>query len=205
MNRNLLIVGGAGVLAWVLYRQRRADRRALEAQALGVLAGKTSPNIAIANVEAIEERRVLVFAPASGSIQSPALNFGQETDFRDLWRLGVPANPVGGRADTRWPLLAAAVVRLDGKGGRVPLVTGAFYSADPAMGDLPFGSYRVEVQWEAPVYSGGPKPEATMRRFNAVFEVDAAVWQRCFTARIATVAEQVQAGGVVEVPAEFLK
>jgi hypothetical protein len=38
-----------------------------------------------------------------------------------------------------------------------------------------------------------------------VFEVDAAVWQRCFTARIATVAEQIQAGGVVEVPAEFLK
>lgn len=204
MNRNLLIVGGAGVLAWVLYRQRRADRQALEAQALGVLAAKTSPNIAISNVEAIEERRVLVFAPASGSIQSPALNFGQQTDFRDLWRLGVPANPVGGRADTRWPLLAAAVVRLDGKGGRVPLVPGAFYSADPAMGDLPFGSYRVEVGWEAPVYGGRPQLPTT-KRFNAVFEVDAAVWQRCFTARIATVAEQVQAGGVVEVPAEFLK
>jgi len=204
MNRNFLIVGGAGLLAWVMYRQRRADRKALEAQALGVLAAKTSPNIAISNVEAIEERRVMSLAPASGPIQSPALNFGQETDFRDLWLLGVPANPVGGRADTRWPLLAAAVVRLDGKGGRVPLVPGAFYSADPAMGDLPFGSYRVEVQWEAPVYGGRPQLPTT-KRFNAVFEVDAAVWQRCFTARIATVAEQVQAGGVVEVPAEFLK
>lgn len=126
MNRNLLLVSGAGLLAWVLYRQRRSDRQALEAQALGVLAAQGSPNIAISNVEAIEERRVLVFAPAAGLIQSPALNFGRETDFAELWRLGVPANPVGGRADTRWPLLSAAVIRLDGKGGRVPLVPGAF-------------------------------------------------------------------------------
>lgn len=205
MNRNLLILGGAGLLAFVMYRQRRSDRQALEAQALGILSAQGSPNIAISNVEAIEERRVMVFAPASGMIQSPILNFGRETDFADLWRLGVPANPVGGRADTRWPLQSAAVIRMDGAGGRVPLVPGAFYSTDPAMGDLPFGSYRVEVQWEAPVYAGGPKPEATLRRFNAVFEVDAAIWQRCFTARIATAAEQIQAGGVVEVGPEFKK
>lgn len=207
MNRNFLILGGAGLLAFVLYRQRRSDRQALEAQTLDVLASQGSPNIAIANVEAIEERRVLVFEPAAGMIQSPVLNFGRETDFRDLWRLGVPANQFGGRADTRWPLKSASVIRVDtgGTRERVPLVRGAFYSADPAMGDLPFGSYRIEITWEADVYSGGPKPEAIRKTFQAVFEVDAAVWQRCFTPRIATVAEQIQAGGVVEVPATFQK
>lgn len=202
MNSDLLLLGAATGLALWFSNRNRQDRQALASKALEAL-GANAPNISISNIEAVEERRVFVFKPVSGTVTSPAVNFGLAFDFGDLWRLGVPANPLGGNADTRWPLKSASVVRTDGKSGSVPLVAGAFYSVPPAMGDLPFGSYRVRITWEAYVFSGGPKPTPISTEFFATFEVGAETWQRCFFPRIATAAEQIQAGGVVEVPPEF--
>lgn len=213
MNRNFLILGGAGLLAFVMYRQRRSDRQALEARALDVLAAQGSPNIAISNVEAIEERRVFVFQPVAGELKGGQviirgamsdrfINQNQPFDFLDLWTKGVRFAPY---APNQYPLKSASVVRGDGKGGSVPLVPGAFYSLPPAMGDLSFGTYRMKIDWVENTFSGGPNPSPVSTAMSALLDVPSEIWQRCFTPRIATVAEQIQAGGVVEVPATFQK
>jgi len=210
MNSDLLILGAVTGLALWFSRRSKSDQAALEAKALDAL-GKNSPNIAISNVEAIEERRVFVFQPVAGELKGGQviirgamsdrfINQNQPFDFLDLWTKGVRFAPY---APNQYPLKSAAVVRMDGKGGSVPLVPGAFYSLPPAIGDLSFGSYRMRIDWVENTFSGGPKPEPVATPMSAFLDVPAEIWGRCFTVRIATVAEQVQAGGVVEVGPEF--
>jgi len=203
MTQNVLILGGASVVAFLLYRQRRADRQALESQTLDVLKRQGSPNIAISNVEAIEERRVFEFKPAPGQVSIELQNQATiVTDFRDLLTIGVPKNQFS--LSTRNPVKSAAVVRVDagGKNETVPLVVGAFYSSPTLMGDKPYGAFRVRLNWEDTV-GGSRVTEPQLKTFSATFEVDGAIWQKCFISKIATVAEQVAVGGVFEVPRNF--
>jgi len=200
-------LGGASVVAFLLYRQRRADRQALESQTLDVLKRQGSPNIAISNVEAIEERRVFEFRPASGQVSIQLQNQATiVTDFKDLFTIGVPKNQFS--LSTRNPVKSAAVVRVDagGKNENVPLVVGAFYSSPTLMGDKPYGAFRVRLNWEDTIVSprpGGGLLSEQLKTFSATFDVDGLIWQKCFVSKIATVAEQIAVGGVFEVPPNF--
>lgn len=202
MNQELFILTGAGALAFYLFQRNRADRKALEEKAIEAL-GSNSPNIAISNVEGIEERRVLVFKPSSDEFPLFTAYGSQDvkTSLSELMNKGVPQGAGGDPKGMFVRLKSISVVALT-KGGNVPLVQGAFYSDDIAMGDMPFASYRVEIRWFMRTYNPYDREADSIQMVHR-FMVPDPIWKASFIPRIATVAEQVANGGVVSVPPDF--
>jgi len=190
-----MILSALGLGALWYLRKRGDAQDDLAKRALDV-ASSVKPLVSISNVEAIEERQVWVFRPTvdpsvkwrtGGSATGPVV---------DLWSavatLGkIPSGAgIGGRS--------LRLVDLGESGytakSAMDLYPGAFYDAKPRMGTLPFADIRLEFIGTQFFTRGNPID------FRWTCLVPDEVWDAWWLTRIATVAEQVDAGGVLIVP-----
>lgn len=195
MITDVLILGSLGLGAlWFL--SRKTDKRdELASKALDV-AASVKPYVNISNVEAIEERQVWVFQPkvdpsvkwrTGGSATGPVVDL-----VSAVATLG--NNPSGGNIVGR----SLRLVDLGESGytakSSMDLYPGAFYDSKPRIGTLPFADIRLEFIGTQFFPRGNPID------FRWTCLVPDDVWNAWWGTRIATVAEQVQAGGVINVP-----
>lgn len=192
---NGLMVAGLG-LAVLWYVKRRGDNRdALASKALDV-AASVKPLVSISNVEAIEERQVWVFQPSvdpnvrwrtGGSGSGPVVDLVAAVS--SLGKIPSGAG-IGGRS--------LRLIDLGESGytakSSMDLYPNAFYEAKPRMGTLPFSDIRLEYVGTQFFQRGNPID------FRWTCLVPDEVWNKWWSTRIATVAEQVEAGGVLTVP-----
>lgn len=193
----ITIATATGLFLW--FNRAKAEDKKF-ALAVDAIKG-VSTNVSISNVEAIEERRVFVFEPSI----NPDLVQNVPRAAGGL----MPRNPselilmdplLIGQTPERWIRSVSMVDLLSGKS--MPLVKGAFYSQIPRMGDLPFATLRMRVEWGERVvtFRGG----RTTDNYTYDFDIPVAEWSTWWRARIVTVGGQVQAGGVFEVEPIFL-
>lgn len=205
MNLEALAIAAVGIGALLIYKARSAKRDELAAGTVQGLKG-APPNVSISNVEAIEERRVFVFQPQVD--ETLAAPFTSEGGFKQPGTrnpskiLDLPLESIGGSAAPKAFFKRAWVVNLlDGE--KMPLVPGAYYSAVPRMGTLPFSDLRLRIEWAEPQPFSRVQPDPWLDCVMTTI-IDGDVWANWWRVKIATVGEQVAVGGVFEVPEAFL-
>lgn len=195
MISDVLILGSLGLGA-LWYANRQASKRdALASKALDV-AASAKPLVNISNVEAIEERQVWIFKPSvdpsvkwrtGGSATGPVVDLVAAA--ASLSKIPQGTNIVG---------KSLQLVDLGESGyvakSSMDLFPDAFYDARPRMGTLPFADIRLQFTGTQYFYRGSPID------FVWTCLVPDDVWNKWWITRIASVAEQVQAGGVQTVP-----
>lgn len=198
MTAALIIVSTVvGLALW--FSRAKAEDKKFES-AVEALKG-VSTNVSISNVEAIEERRVFVFVPSiDGSVVQNVPRAAGGMMARNPSELILMDPLLIGQSPDRWLKSVSMVDLLSGKS--MPLVRGAYYSQIPRMGDLPFASLRMRVEWAERVvtFRGG----RTVDNYVVDFDITGTVWASWWRAEIVTVGSQVKAGGVFEVEPIFL-
>ena len=191
-----LVIAALGLGAFWFFAKRAQARDSIAQKAIDVVGG-INPTVSISNVEAIEERQVWVFQPTvDPSLRwrgSLVVDIAAAYESIPKYKNG-PANFLSDHFETD----SIRVVEIAQSGYTVDhfvdLVPGAFYDSKPRMGTLPFVDLRLEWAGTQYFYRGGPIP------FNYRVIVPDEIWNKWWVTRIATVAEQVEAGGVILVP-----
>jgi len=193
---DVLLLGGLGIGALWYASKRTAKRDELASKALDVAAA-VKPYVIISNVEAIEERQVWVFEPkvdpnlkwrTGGSASGPVVDV-----VKAFQSIGIitGGNGIVGRSLRLVDLGESGYVAHSS----MDLYPGAFYDVKPRIGTLPFSDLRLEFVGTQYFGRGGNPID-----FSWTCLVPDEVWNKWWSTRIATVAEQIQAGGVINVP-----
>lgn len=188
MITDVLLLGGLGLGALWYASKRTAKRDELAGKALDV-AASVKPMVSISNVEAIEERQVWIFKPTlerslkwKGGIIADV-----EAAYKSLGPTPSQSAHVGHTLE-----IADVMENAFLKNASMNLVPGGWYSAKPRMGESAFSDIRLRYWGTDFFYNTGP--------FVFAIIVPPEIWDKWWITRIATVAEQIEAGGVQTVP-----
>lgn len=183
-------------LAALWYVKRRGDKADVLAEKALDVAASVKPMVSISNVEAIEERQVWVFQPTVDPSVKWRTGGSSSGPVVDLWSAVASLGKTPSGAGIGGKSLRLVDIGESGYSAKsaMDIYPGAFYEAKPRMGTLPFSDIRLEFMGTQFFARGNPID------FRWTCLVPDEVWNTWWTTRIATVAEQVEAGGVLTVP-----
>lgn len=195
---------GAGYFLW----KSNKDTKAQETQTLSAaIRGIKPASVQISNVEAIEERRVWEFTETDALFAE----FAYAESLKRAWTAA--RNTTGDEAffaitdDPTWAKNTGSVLQTPDLSTLI-VAPGRMYDKSPrSPGSNPM-SYTGLL---AVIYSNPPAPggkggarSGYAYRIAGVASIDPAVWARCWSSRIATAGQQIEAGGVVSVETQYL-